>query len=487
MNFPARIETGARRERHDPTITARRRLDPDVVAELMPIAIAAAMFVATLAAKALYLVLGLGPRQAVPSIYGLAAIASVIVYLVARQPRLGLAPKPAHWRTSARNVLGLHLQVFLVMFGLLALLENTNYDHRFLVIWFLLAYMAMLAAVAGGNAWRLRLVGQHRLARRVAIYGDEDRAHDAIRVVVDADEDVIVSAVFTDPCVASAIDSLSGAGAEGLEALVRSATDGHCDHVVLAVRPSDHVRIAKVMERMRHIPITIQLCADPLPATMRAAGAVAHGSTVLIDMQRPPLGARQRILKMAMDYTLAVAALLILSPVMIAIAIAIKLDSRGPVFFIQARGGYRHKVINVIKFRSMTVLENGPEIEQARRGDTRITRLGSFLRRTSLDELPQLFNVLRGDLSLVGPRPHALAHDEQYSRIVEQYASRHKIKPGITGWAQINGLRSATTDPSLMRERIKLDLFYIDNWSAWLDLKILVRTAALVLWDRHAY
>ena len=153
---------------------------------------------------------------------------------------------------------------------------------------------------------------------------------------------------------------------------------------------------------------------------------------------------------------------------------------------MQGRTGYR-RVVNVIKFRSMTVLENGPVVLQAQRDDPRITRVGRFLRRTSLDELPQLFNVLRGELSLVGPRPHAVAHDEHYAALIEEYVNRSKIKPGITGLAQVSGLRSETRDPELMRLRVKHDLHYIDHWSPWLDIKILVRTVGVVFWDRHAY
>ena len=206
----------------------------------------------------------------------------------------------------------------------------------------------------------------------------------------------------------------------------------------------------------------------------------------MLDLQDYPLGLRNRIIKTAMDYTLAGAGLLALSPLMLLIAAAIKLDSPGPVFFVQRRGGYRNGVFSVIKFRTMNVLEDGPEIIQAERGDPRVTRVGSFLRRTSLDELPQLFNVLRGELSLIGPRPHALAHDKLYGRIVEHYASRYEIKPGITGWAQVNGYRSATRDIEQMRQRVKHDIYYINNWSLWLDIKILARTL-VIFWDKQAY
>jgi len=168
--------------------------------------------------------------------------------------------------------------------------------------------------------------------------------------------------------------------------------------------------------------------------------------------------------------------LLLFAPLMLSIALAIKIDSRGPVLFRQRRHGFNHRIIDIFKFRTMTVTENGDHIDQARKNDPRVTRVGKFLRRTSLDELPQLFNVLRGEMSLVGPRPHALAHNQLYRDQLDRYASRHCVKPGMTGWAQINGLRGPTEDPEKMRLRVRMDLYYIENWSLWLDLKIIAAT-----------
>ena len=172
---------------------------------------------------------------------------------------------------------------------------------------------------------------------------------------------------------------------------------------------------------------------------------------------------------------------------MAVIALAIKLDSKGPVFFRQRRHGANHKVFEVLKFRTMTVLEDGDVIVQAKKNDQRITRVGRILRKTSLDELPQLFNVLLGDMSLVGPRPHALAHNNYYSKMLENYASRHRVKPGITGWAQINGLRGEITDPQLMEQRVRYDLEYIDGWSIWFDLYVLFLTPIFGFVSRRAY
>jgi len=175
-------------------------------------------------------------------------------------------------------------------------------------------------------------------------------------------------------------------------------------------------------------------------------------------------------------------------PLMAACALLIKLDSAGPVLFRQKRYGFNNNEITVFKFRTMAHEPVPSEIvPQARRNDPRITRIGAFLRKTSLDELPQLFNVLRGEMSLVGPRPHAVAHNEHYAKIIDGYLGRHRVKPGITGWAQVNGLRGETETPEKMRMRVQYDLFYIDNWSLVFDLKILAMTSFLGFVHRNAY
>jgi putative colanic acid biosynthesis UDP-glucose lipid carrier transferase len=190
--------------------------------------------------------------------------------------------------------------------------------------------------------------------------------------------------------------------------------------------------------------------------------------------------------KRVLDVVLAVIAILLCLPLFAAITLAVAADSRGPVLFRQRRAGEGGKLFGIYKFRSMHVLEDGSHVVQATRGDPRITRLGRFLRAASLDELPQLFNVLSGEMSLVGPRPHAIAHDEYYSARVQNYAVRQQVKPGITGWAQVHGARGATTDVADMQRRIELDAWYVANESLWLDLVILARTPLEVLRRRNA-
>lgn len=206
-----------------------------------------------------------------------------------------------------------------------------------------------------------------------------------------------------------------------------------------------------------------------------------------IDIQKSPRSKTAQTIKRVFDLVIAGISLIILAPLLIASAAAIKLDSSGPVIFAQRRKGLNGKTFSIYKFRTMNVMEDGPSVIQAMKYDARVTRVGRLLRRTSIDELPQLFNVLIGDMSIVGPRPHATAHDEQYSGLITGYKLRHQVKPGITGWAQVHGFRGETSTLEKMMKRLQYDLWYINNWNILLDFWILARTGAVVLQGVNAY
>jgi putative colanic acid biosynthesis UDP-glucose lipid carrier transferase len=207
-----------------------------------------------------------------------------------------------------------------------------------------------------------------------------------------------------------------------------------------------------------------------------------------LDLSSTPMVGPARLLKRLEDLALGALISVLVLPLCLGIALAIALTSPGPVLFKQYRTGINGKRFKVYKFRSMVVhQEEGGQVTQARKGDSRVTRVGTFLRRTSLDELPQFFNVLQGRMSIVGPRPHALAHNEYYKELVESYMQRHKVKPGITGWAQVNGYRGETDTLEKMQKRVEHDLWYIDNWSLGLDLKIILQTIFKGFRDTNAY
>jgi Undecaprenyl-phosphate glucose phosphotransferase len=246
-------------------------------------------------------------------------------------------------------------------------------------------------------------------------------------------------------------------------------------------------RLEALCDSLSILPVATYIVPDPATAGLARCRAFVAGNRVAFELRRPPMNRAQLILKRTVDILVGSLALIVLSPVMIGAAIAIRLDSKGPVFFIQQRTGKSGQKFNIVKFRSMYVLEDGPAIQQASRNDPRVTRAGRFLRSSSIDELPQLFNVLRGEMSLVGPRPHAVAHDQHYAKEVANYELRQHVKPGITGWAQVNGLRGETADVALMHRRIEFDIWYALHPSILLDFEIMARTIITLFVQRNAY
>ncbi|HEX8787307.1 MAG TPA: undecaprenyl-phosphate glucose phosphotransferase [Telluria sp.] len=246
-------------------------------------------------------------------------------------------------------------------------------------------------------------------------------------------------------------------------------------------------RIRKLINELQDTTASVYFLPDVyIFDLMQARFDNVGGMPVIAICETPFMGLNSTI-KRASDIALASTILLLLAPLMLVIALAVKLSSPGPAIFRQRRYGLYGEGIMVYKFRSMTVMENGDQVVQAQRNDQRVTRVGAFLRRTSLDELPQFINVLQGRMSIVGPRPHAVAHNEQYRKLIKGYMLRHKVKPGITGWAQVNGLRGETATLDKMEARIQYDLDYLRNWSLWLDLWIVLRTVKVVLTRENAF
>jgi Undecaprenyl-phosphate glucose phosphotransferase len=239
--------------------------------------------------------------------------------------------------------------------------------------------------------------------------------------------------------------------------------------------------IESITKMLSVLPLPIYLLPDENVARYLGRRAINVGMTWAAEMQRAPLTRTGQFVKRCFDMIGATSMLLLLSPVMLLTALLIKLDSHGPILFFQTRNGFNGRAFRIVKFRTMHVLEDGNAIRQATRADPRVTRLGQWLRRANIDELPQLFNVLYGNMSLVGPRPHAVAHNNEYDKLIANYALRNHVKPGITGWAQVNGYRGETSTTDLMAKRVELDLWYINNWSMWLDIRILFRTLILGL------
>ncbi|MEG5267185.1 undecaprenyl-phosphate glucose phosphotransferase [Pseudomonas sp. JDS28PS106] len=272
-----------------------------------------------------------------------------------------------------------------------------------------------------------------------------------------------------------------------LQQLVADARDGRIDKVYITLAFSAEPHLRELITGLSDTTASVYLIPDVFMFELLHARSESINGLASISIFDSPMDGAWSLVKRAEDIVLSSVILAMIAIPLLVIAAAIKLTSPGPVLFRQRRYGLDGRPIEVWKFRSMTVQENGPEVRQATRNDSRITPLGGFLRRTSLDELPQFFNVLRGEMSIVGPRPHAVAHNEQYRKQVSGYMLRHKVKPGITGWAQINGWRGETDTLDKMRKRVEFDLEYIEHWSIWLDLKIILLTLFKGFVNKNAF
>ncbi len=275
-----------------------------------------------------------------------------------------------------------------------------------------------------------------------------------------------------------------------LEDLMAQGRKGAIDQIVIALPQSADRRMAMIANQLQQLPVSIHMVthlSSDLVEDGPANKVSSIGGVGLLDVKDRPLTDWAPIVKRTEDVVLAGLLLVLALPVMVLVAIAIKLESKGPVLFRQRRRGLNFAIFDVLKFRTMTCMEDGQKVVQAQAFDPRVTRVGRVLRRLSLDELPQLINVLKGDMSLVGPRPHALAHDAQWGEQVKTYGIRHQMKPGITGLAQVSGWRGEVTSENDIESRVREDLAYIRNWSLELDLKILARTFRAVLFAKNAY
>jgi putative colanic acid biosynthesis UDP-glucose lipid carrier transferase len=271
---------------------------------------------------------------------------------------------------------------------------------------------------------------------------------------------------------------------EGVVAYVKSH---QINAIYIALPMSGAPRIGKLLDDLRDTTASIYFVPDIFAFDLVQARCVAIDGIPMLSICDTPFHGLAAARKRISDVALASLALVAIWPVMLLTAIAVKLSSPGPVLFKQRRYGLNGEQIMVFKFRTMTVCEDGAVVTQATRSDRRVTRVGRRLRRTSLDELPQLLNVLRGEMSLVGPRPHAVAHNEQFRKAINGYMIRHKVRPGMTGWAQIHGLRGETSTIEAMCQRARYDLEYLSRWSMWLDLNILFKTVLIILTGRNAY
>lgn len=269
--------------------------------------------------------------------------------------------------------------------------------------------------------------------------------------------------------------------------LVVDAKSGKLDRIYLAMSMSDELEMKELIRNLTDTTCSVILIPDIFTFNILQSRTEEVNGVPVVPLFDTPINGINMVFKRLEDIFVSLLIIVLISPLLLIIAIAVKISSPGPVIFKQTRYGMDGKAIKVWKFRSMTVMENDSVVKQATKNDIRVTRVGGFLRKTSLDELPQFFNVLGGGMSIVGPRPHAVAHNEQYRSLIEGYMLRHKVKPGITGWAQINGWRGETDTIDKMQKRVEYDLEYIREWSIWFDIKIIFLTIFKGFINKSAY
>ena len=420
------------------------------------------------------------------------AILAVLIFLLTSQM---ISPPPprsgrtfTHWITSfaPRLFFEWACVVGVLLFMGFAIKSSALYSRFILISWSFAtpvalvvseAFKARLSRVLGGNSARIIkhvIVGANELGMELT-----RRAYNTCGSHL--------SAYFDDR------------DPERLPAECRSLLQGNCSTVVkyvqqhnidaiyIALPLSAAPRMIQLLDELRDTTASIYFIPDIFSFDIIQARFVEIDGMPVVSVCDTPYNGISALIKRGMDIVLSSIGLLMLWPVLLTIALAVRVTSKGPALFKQRRYGLNGEEILVYKFRSMTVTENGATVTQATKGDKRITKLGAFLRKSSLDELPQIINVLQGRMSIVGPRPHAVAHNEQYRKLISGYMIRHKVRPGITGWAQVNGLRGETETIEKMRERVEFDLDYLRHWSAWMDIKIIFKTIKLVIHDSKAY
>jgi Undecaprenyl-phosphate glucose phosphotransferase len=441
-----------------------------------------AIFTAAAASAALYEVVTLGrmPEVEAATTVGL-VVAAIVVVVAAERGQYGRDGYATRSSQFTRALAAWNFAFLCALALLFATRTSTIYSRGAVGVFYLAGFLALF----GVRRLLVALVERAERAgwfapRRVVVVGLEDAlAHDAPRVDPRADRLEIAATIALRDSPASLADDLALAAAT-----VRMLRP---DDVYLVVPWARSELIEACFDAFLRTPTEIHLGGEALLDRFKEARIVTFGPSASLALTRPPLTRLQLAEKRAFDLVVASLGLILLAPFFLLVALAIRLESPGPALFRQTRYGFNQEPFRIFKFRTMRALEDGATVKAATRNDPRVTRLGALLRRTSVDELPQLLNVVAGDMSIVGPRPQAMAHDQLYVERIARYARRHNVKPGITGWAQVKGLRGEIRTNEDIQARVEHDLYYVDHWSLWLDLKIVLATALGMFGHEKAY
>lgn len=362
-----------------------------------------------------------------------------------------------------------------------------HYSDRVIGSWFITTPFALVAAHLALRKYASGL-RRGRQLRSVVIVGINETGLKLEKSIAESPHRMMeVRGFFDDRAVPRMATGSAIVRLGKMSDIAAHVRDAGINVIFISQPMSAQPRVRQLLDELQDTTASIYFLPDMHTFDLMQARFDEIGGMPVVAIRETPFSGLNSLVKRASDIVLASLILLLLAPAMLAIAAAVKLSSPGPVIFRQRRYGLNGDEIVVYKFRSMAVCEDGARVTQARKDDLRVTRLGAVLRRTSLDELPQLINVLEGSMSIVGPRPHAVAHNEQYRGLIKGYMLRHKVKPGITGWAQVNGLRGETDTLDKMAARIEFDLDYLRSWSLSLDLWIILRTVKVVFGRDNAY
>ena len=367
---------------------------------------------------------------------------------------------------------------------------SAAYSRLWTFSWTVLA-LGLILSERGVLSFILNSSAQKHFKRKVVIIGADEALKRVVTKLQTFSDEISIYGVFNDRPLLSLPQSCDFSVSGDIDDLVRFAQHVEIDHVILAVPLGANHRIKMLVDKLRQLPLEVLISVELIGQTFPILSLRHLGDLPTLEIVSPPIKHWGIIIKWIEDKLLALFLLILTAPLMLIVAVLIKWDSPGPVFFVQERYGFNNKIIKVLKFRTMYVdAEDRSGARRTVEGDPRVTRTGRILRAMSLDELPQILNVFKGEMSLVGPRPHAGAMkvgDSLYCDAVGEYAQRHRVKPGITGWAQINGLRGEVNSLEGGHARVEYDLCYIERWSLWFDLKILAVTLPAVLSRRNAY
>lgn len=424
------------------------------------------------------------------SIYLLALGAILSFYFISELQQFYVS-----WRTTPFWMEVWHLTLIwyisaLVSEGAVSLLDGSLFlGRKHQIAWFFITWIVLIFYRSCVRKFlrRARMKGHN--IRRVAIVGTGELAGElAARIRRNPWMGLQIEGFFDEStAIKDSVTESDVCRVSNLDKLIERARKKDFDRIYIALPITRQSCINDLVEKLSDTTCTVLYVPDVFTFELLSSRVDNLNGLPLINIYSTPMNGLNRVLKRGFDLVVSIVILFIIIIPMIAIAVAIKFTSKGPVFFKQTRYGIQGKPIKVWKFRSMTVMEDGNVITQAKPNDCRLTPIGRFLRCTSLDELPQFINVIQGTMSIVGPRPHAIAHNEEYRKLINGYMLRHMVKPGITGWAQINGWRGETDTLDKMEKRIQYDLEYIRNWSVFLDLRILLLTIVKGFYGKTAY